>query len=100
MPDDSQENILNLGLSGKILHVEGKPGSGKTLNLINIVFNALANQKKCLIISDHTDSLKKIQSTIVDRQLGNLVFLLEHPSQQPTLLLEQLRRNFRQPDNS
>ena len=100
MPDDSQESILNLGLSGKILHVEGKPGSGKTLNLINIVFNALANQKKCLIISDHTDSLKKIQSTLVDRQLGNLVFLLEHPSQQPTLLLEQLRRNFRQPDNS
>lgn len=91
-PDQDQEKILSLASSDQVIMVEGQPGTGKTGNLSNVIFNALSHRKTCLILAPRLKALQKIQETLVGQGLGGLVFLFTDLERDSNLFFEHVRR--------
>jgi hypothetical protein len=91
-PDNYQVGINRVAYQSEVTYVDGKPGSGKTQSLTNLITNALSNGKKCLVVSERVHVLKDIQSRLIEKKLGGLTFLLQDLYNDKPLFLEHTRR--------
>ncbi len=91
-PDDpEQTTALETIASQKITVVEGEDALGKSQMLVNLLINALSEGKKCLVVSERTQSLKFTQGLLTKCNIFQLHFLLDDSLNDKMSLLELLR---------
>ncbi|MBI1227895.1 MAG: hypothetical protein GC192_21865 [Bacteroidetes bacterium] len=91
-PDDpEQTTALEIIAKQKITVVEGEDALGKAQTLVNLLINALSEGKKCLVVSERTQSLKFTQHLISKAGIFQHHFLLDDALGDKMPLLELLR---------
>lgn len=91
-PDDpEQTTALETIARQKMTVVEGEDALGKTQTLVNLLINALSNGKKCLVVSERTQSLKYTQHLLSKAGIFQYHFLLDDALNDKMPLLELLR---------
>ena len=68
------ENVFNYNISA----IEAPTGTGKTHTILNIIINAIVNDKTIAVVSQNNEWLAKIQNILEDYDLGFLVALLNN----------------------
>ncbi|MCS6928238.1 MAG: hypothetical protein NZM43_01965 [Saprospiraceae bacterium] len=89
--DPSQRSVLHAAQRNTLTVVEGASGTGKTYVLAAIVMNALANGKKCLIVSKSISALRRAQKFLIDRNMGDLSFVVRDIESDRLMLADMLR---------
>ncbi len=89
--DPFQEKAYQGIADNRISLVQGPKGSGKTHLLAQIVTNALANGKNCLVLSNYLAPLKTVLKRISALELRTLSCLYQQEGQDDHLLLELLK---------
>lgn len=89
--DPSQRTVLQDVQRQALTIVEGASGSGKTYLASAIAMNALANGKKCLIVSKSINALRRAQKYIVEKGIGDLSFVLRDIHSDHLMLTDMLR---------
>lgn len=89
--DPSQRRVLHAAQHNTLTVVEGASGTGKTYALAAIVANALANGKKCLIVSKSLNTLRRAQKFLLDRGIGDLSFVVRDTDSDRLMLADMLR---------
>ena len=90
--DPFQEQVFRQIQSGqRFTAVEGPKGSGKTHLLVQLLSNALANGKNCLVLSNYLAPLKEVSAKLAHFDLRAVSFLYQQTTQDDALLLELLR---------
>jgi hypothetical protein len=91
-PDDpEQTTALETIALQKVTVVEGEDALGKAQTLVNLLINALSNGKKCLVVSERTQSLKFAQQLLAKAGVFQYNFLLDDALSDKMPLLELLR---------
>ena len=75
----SQKEAVEKAISNKISIIEGPPGTGKTQTILNIIANAIINDKTVAVVSSNNsatknviDKLKKYNVDFIAAYLGNI----------------------------
>ena len=90
--DPFQEKVYRaIRQGGECTVVEGPKGSGKTHLMVQLISNALANGKNCLVLSNYLAPLKEVSSKLAHFDLRAVSFLYQKQPQDDGLLLELLR---------
>ncbi len=89
--DPSQRRILQAAQQNALTVVEGASGTGKTYLLAAVVANALANGKKCLVVSKSIQALRRAQKFLIDCAIGDLSFVVRDTDSDRPMLLDMLR---------
>jgi hypothetical protein len=89
--DPSQRAVLHAVHRSAINVVEGASGTGKTYLISAILINALANGKKCLVVSKSINALRRAQKFIVEKGFGDLSFILRDLGADHMMLADMLR---------
>jgi len=89
--DPSQRRVLQAAQRNTLTVVEGASGTGKTYALAAIVTNALANGKKCLVVSKSVSALRRAQKFLLDRGIGDLSFVVRDTDSDRLMLADMLR---------
>lgn len=89
--DPSQRRVLHAAQHNTLTVVEGASGTGKTYALAAIVANALANGKKCLVVSKSLNALRRAQKFLLDRGIGDLSFVVRDTDSDRLMLADMLR---------
>ena len=89
--DPSQRKVLQAVQKAAINVVEGASGSGKTYTISSVIINALMNGKKCLVVSQSINALRRAQKFIVDKGFGDLSFILRDLTGDQLMLADMLR---------
>ncbi len=63
-----QQGATKLALEKDVVLIQGPPGTGKTQTILNIVLNAISNNKKVLIVSE-----KQVALDVIYKRLNNSV---------------------------
>ena len=87
----AQATALHRVAHNKVSVVEGAALSGKTQVLANLLFNALLNGRKCLVVSNRIPALRSAQERLAAVGIHQLNFLLKDPLHDRKPLLEYLR---------
>ncbi len=91
-PDDpEQTTALELIARQKNTVVEGEDALGKAQTLVNLLINALSNGKKCLVVSERSQSLGFAQQLLAKAGIFQYNFLLDDALLDKMPLLELLR---------
>lgn len=91
-PDDPEQmTALETIAAQKITVVEGEDALGKAQTLVNLLINALSEGKKCLVVSERTQSLKFTQVQLSKSGIFQLHFLLDDALSDKMPMLELLR---------
>ncbi|MCF8244962.1 MAG: hypothetical protein K9J37_11245 [Saprospiraceae bacterium] len=91
-PDDpEQTTALEVIARQKITVVEGEDALGKAQTLVNLLINALSEGKKCLVVSERTQSLKFTQQMLSKAGIFQYHFLLDDALGDKMPLIELLR---------
>ncbi|RMF29142.1 MAG: hypothetical protein D6765_04890, partial [Bacteroidetes bacterium] len=86
-----QATAMHRVAHNKVSVVEGAALSGKTQVLANLLFNALLNGRKCLVVSNRIPALRSTQERLAAVGIHQLNFLLKDPLNDRKPLLEFLR---------
>jgi hypothetical protein len=89
--DPSQRTALHTMQHNALTVVEGASGAGKTYLLSAMVINALANGKKCLVVSKSLSSLRRAQQFLLEKGFGDLSFILRDLYSDHLMLADMLR---------
>ncbi|MEZ4952484.1 MAG: hypothetical protein R2825_02760 [Saprospiraceae bacterium] len=89
--DPEQVTALEQVANKKVSVVEGVDTLGKGQTLLNLLFTALLQGKKCLIVSERAPALKKNQNLLAKSGLHQLNFLLTDALNDRDQILELLR---------
>jgi hypothetical protein len=89
--DPSQRSVLHAIQRSAINVVEGASGTGKTYLISATIINALANGKKCLVVSKSISALRRAQKFIVEKGFGDLSFILRDLTGDHLMLADMLR---------
>jgi len=89
--DPSQRRVLLAAQRHTLTVVEGASGTGKTYALAAIVANALANGKKCLVVSKSINALRWAQKFLLDKAIGDLSFVVRDTDGDRLMLADMLR---------
>lgn len=89
--DPSQRAVLSAVQKHAINVVEGASGTGKTYLISALIINALTSGKKCLVVSNSINSLRRAQKFIVEKGFGDLSFILRDLSGDHLMLVDMLR---------
>ncbi len=89
--DPSQRQVLQAVQKASINVVEGASGTGKTYLISAIIINALMSGKKCLVVSQSINALRRAQKFIVDKGFGDLSFILRDLTGDQLMLADMLR---------
>lgn len=89
--DPSQRSVIGAVQENALTVVEGASGSGKTYLISAIVMNALANGKKCLVVSKSINSLRRAQKFLLDKGIGELSFVVRDLEGDKLMLADMLR---------
>lgn len=89
--DPSQRAVLKSAQTNTLTVVEGASGSGKTYTISAIIANALANGKKCLVVSHNLNALRRGQKFLLEKGVGDLSFILRDKDADRLMLADMLR---------
>lgn len=89
--DPEQVTALENLVKKKVSVVEGIDNLGKGQTLLNLLFVALMQGKKCLVVSERAPALKKNQNILAKSGLHQLNFLLTDALNDRDQILELLR---------
>ena len=89
--DPNQRLVLHRIQEQAITVVEGASGTGKTYTLAASVLNALSNGKKCLVVSNSLNALRRVQYYLNVKGVGDLSFVLRDTDTDKAMLLDVLR---------
>jgi hypothetical protein len=86
-----QNSALETIFRNKFTIVESVTSNGRTEVVVNLLINALSNQKKCLVVSERAPALKNCQNLLAKAGLNQLNFLLDDALNDKLPMLELLR---------
>lgn len=85
----SQQKALKNAFSNKISVIEGPPGTGKTQTILNIISNAIMNNKTVAILSNNNSATDNVYEKLEKQKLGSLCAKLGKRDNITNFLLEQ-----------
>ncbi len=86
----SQKKALNNAFSNRISVIEGPPGTGKTQTILNIISNAIMNNKTIAILSNNNSATDNVYEKLEKQQLGSLCARLGKKDNITNFLSEQI----------
>lgn len=89
--DPSQRAVLHAMPRNTLLSIEGASGSGKTYLISALAMNALSNGKKCLIVSQNLNALRRAQKYLLDKGFGDVSFIVRDLDSDQLMLSDMLR---------
>lgn len=89
--DPSQRAVLHTMQRNALTVVEGASGTGKTYLISALAINALANGKKCLVVSKSINSLRRAQKFLLEKGFGDVSFVLRDTLSDQMMLADMLR---------
>ena len=94
----SQKKAVKNAFSHKISIIEGPPGTGKTQTILNIISNAIINNKTIAVLSNNNSATDNVYEKLEDKELGSLCAKLGKKNNIDKFLIEQ--KNIKKyPDN-
>ena len=94
----SQKKAVKNAFSHKISIIEGPPGTGKTQTILNIISNAIINNKTIAVLSNNNSATDNVYEKLEDKELGSLCAKLGKKKNIDKFLIEQ--KNIKKyPDN-
>lgn len=85
----SQQKAVKNAFSNKISVIEGPPGTGKTQTILNIISNAIVNNKTIAVLSNNNSATDNVYEKLEDKNLGSLCAKLGKKDNINKFLLEQ-----------
>ncbi len=70
----NQKNIILKAKDGENFSVDGRLGAGKTHTIINIIADAISNNKKVLYVNQDSDNIYDIEKNMIYLGLGNYTY--------------------------
>ncbi len=89
--DPSQRSVLQSMQRNTFMSIEGASGSGKTYLISALAMNALSNGKKCLIVSQNLNALRRAQKFLLDKGFGDVSFIVRDLESDQLMLSDMLR---------
>jgi superfamily I DNA and/or RNA helicase/very-short-patch-repair endonuclease len=90
--DTSQDSVIIASQSSECTVVRGPPGTGKSQVIVNLISNALANQKKVLVVCQKRAALDVVFQRLEKVQLGKYVALVHDYNTDRSSLYRNLSR--------
>lgn len=90
--DSSQYSALIDAAAGKNMSIEGPPGSGKSQTIVNIIADAIRNNKKILFVAEKLTALEVVKNRLDSVNLSHLVLSLQHSKQSKESIYENIRK--------
>ena len=66
----SQKNATNMALNNQISIIEGPPGTGKTQTILNIIANAIINEKTVAVVSNNNSATSNVYEKLCKYDVG------------------------------
>lgn len=88
--DPCQQQVLHDLSKGKDILLQSPPGTGRSTTLAGILFNVLSNAGTCLVVSDKSSALTRLQTAFQATNLGELGLLIDDPYQAPTAIVQSI----------
>lgn len=89
--DSSQTTVLAEAGSNKNMIVQGPPGTGKSQTIVNVIAQAVAENKTVLFVSEKLAALEVVKRRLDNNDLGSIALNLHSHKAQKKKLLEQLK---------
>ena len=89
--DPTQRSVFLAMQQNALTVVEGASGTGKTYLISALATNALANGKKCLVVSKSIHSLRRAQKFLLEKGFGDVSFILRDIQGDQLMLADMLR---------
>jgi very-short-patch-repair endonuclease len=90
--DSSQTLALLDVANGKSMVIQGPPGTGKSQTIINIIAEAVANNKKVLFVSEKQAALRVVKDRLDKIGLGNPCLELHSNKAKKKEVIDELKR--------
>lgn len=88
--DASQSQVIASALSGKVVVVEGPPGTGKSQTIANLLAEALARNLSVLFVAQKRAAITAVTSRLEKKGLNKLVLDIHEQSKGPEIAKQLL----------
>lgn len=85
----SQAHAVAASFQQRVSIIEGPPGTGKTQTILNIIANAIMNDKQIAIVSNNNSALMNIIEKLNKREIGFIAAFLGNKENQTTFIASQ-----------
>lgn len=89
--DHSQESVLWNTRKFDLMVLQGPPGTGKSQVIVNLIADALANQKKILVVCQKKAALEVLRKRLTANGLGELLELIDDVQKDRMRIIKALR---------
>jgi len=89
--DSSQYSALIDAAAGKNMSIEGPPGSGKSQSIVNIIADAIRNNKRILFVAEKLTALEVVKNRLESVNLSHLVLSLQHTKKAKVGIYDNIR---------
>ncbi|MCW2254684.1 DNA polymerase III delta prime subunit [Providencia alcalifaciens] len=95
LPDPSQESVVQASRHGSGLLIEGPPGTGKSQTIVNLIADAIGQQKTALVICQKPAALEVVYKRLVANGLTDRVLMINQ-NQKPREIIYAVREQIEQ----
>lgn len=89
--DHSQEAVLWNTRKFNLMVLQGPPGTGKSQVIVNLIADALANQKKVLVVCQKKAALEVLKKRLTANGLGELLQLVDDVQKDRMRIIKSIR---------
>ena len=89
--DHSQESVLWNTRKFDLMVLQGPPGTGKSQVIVNLIADALANQKKVLVVCQKKAALDVLKKRLEANGLGGLLQLVDDAQKDRMRIIKSIR---------
>lgn len=89
--DHSQESVIWNTRKFNLMVLQGPPGTGKSQVIVNLIADALANQKKVLVVCQKKAALEVLKKRLAANGLGELLELIDDVQKDRMRIIKALR---------
>ncbi|CAA9892329.1 hypothetical protein METHB2_650017 [Candidatus Methylobacter favarea] len=89
--DHSQESVLWNTRKFDLMVLQGPPGTGKSQVIVNLIADALARQKKVLVVCQKKAALEVLKKRLTANGLGELLQLIDDVQKDRMRLIKSIR---------
>lgn len=89
--DHSQESVLWNTRKFDLMVLQGPPGTGKSQVIVNLIADALANQKKVLVVCQKKAALEVLKKRLTASGLGELLQLIDDAQKDRMRIIKSIR---------
>jgi len=90
--DASQENVLKTVKTGKSIVVQGAPGTGKSQLICNLIADAIAHQKRILLVCQKRVALDIVYQRLAEKKLTEFTALVHDFRNDRKKIYEQIAK--------